>query len=95
MLNTIILVSHIFRYTKGNTINSNNSFYRGKYIAAFILFCLSILTFFVGKEYYFFIKELKELKKLKSQYYEYVATLKKITADNLFLQEKKKGVNFN
>jgi murein DD-endopeptidase MepM/ murein hydrolase activator NlpD len=94
MLDSIILVSNLFRYTKGYAINNKN-FYRVTYITVFILLCLSILVFFVGKEYYFFMKELKELKKLKAQYHEYIGTLKKITAENLFLQEKKKRINFN
>ncbi len=60
-----------------------------------MLLCLSILTIFLGKEYFFFIKELKELKKLKCQYREYVENFKKIATENLFLQEKKKGIRFN
>ena len=87
-------VSTIFYYTKGYAI-TNNSFSTGKYITILMLLCLSILTVFLGREYYFFIKELKELKKLKRQYHEYVATFKKIATENLFLQEKKKGIRFN
>ena len=93
MLDTIILVFNILRYTKGYAIN-NNSFRTGKYIAAFILLCLSVLTFFLGKEYYFFIKEVKELKKLKTQYYEYVGTLKKNNSRESLFTRKKKGDKF-